>query len=171
MARKKHKKNPTIFDNKLRLPESYNNLPIEDCYKKSLIRLSEVLRPLYLTTIEHDNETLKATTKPLDFVEAQMLKITKFLMVNADYYLGLTRLDNLDDYFEQVDQIISVAHCNIQVGLAFDEDYIASDSDEALAIATTFFDELDKIFIIKTNRIVCDIDEVEKLLNKNDLGL
>lgn len=34
MTRKKHKKNSTIIDNKLRLPESYANLSMEDYIKK-----------------------------------------------------------------------------------------------------------------------------------------
>lgn len=164
MTRKKHKKNSTIIDNKLRLPESYANLSMEDYIKKSLTRLSKVLKPLYLTIIESDDDTLETTARPLDFVETQMLKITKFLMINADYYLGLTELDDLDDYFEQIGQIIDVAHCDVQVGLVFDEDYVVTDYDAALAMATTFFEELDKLFIVKTYYIACHIDELDEVM-------
>lgn len=158
MSRKKHKKNQLI-GSELRLPESYDNLSAKDYIRKTVTKLSGVLKPLYSTMFEGD-ETLEASVRPLDFVEAQMLKITKFLTINADYYLNLTNLDDYEEYFEQIRQTIDVAHCDIQVGLAFDEDYVTDEVDMALTMVAAFFDELDKLFIPKTHYIVCHTDEL-----------
>lgn len=158
MSRKKHKKNQLI-GSELRLPESYDNLSAKDYIRKTVTKLSEVLKPLYSTMLEGD-EALETSVKPLDFVEAQMLKITKFLTINADYYLNLTNLDDYEEYFEQIRQTIDVAHCDIQVGLAFDEDYVTDEVDMALTMTAAFFDELDKLFIPKTHYIVCHTDEL-----------
>lgn len=106
------------------------------------------------------DEILETSARPLDFVEAQMLKIIKFLTINADYYLDLTKLDDYEEYFERIKQTIDVAHCDIQVGLAFDEDYVVDEVDMALTMVAAFFDELDKLFTPKTHYIVCHTDEL-----------
>lgn len=163
MSRKKHKKN-RLIGSELRLPESYDNLSAKDYIRKIVTRLSEVLKPLYSTMLEGD-ETLETSVRPLDFVEAQLLKITKFLTINANYYLDLTNLDDYEEYFERIRQAIGVAHCDIQVGLAFDEDYVVDEVDMALTMTAAFFDELDKLFTPKTHYIVCHTDELIDNIN------
>lgn len=159
MTRKKHKKNQPIINSGFRLPKSYDNLSAKDYVRKIVTKLSEVLAPLYSTILE-DDETLGTSSNPLDFVGTQMLKITKFLAFNADHYLILTKLDDYEEYFERIRQAIDVAHCDIQVGLAFDEDYVTDEVDMALTMTAAFFDELDKLFIAKTHYIVCHTDEL-----------
>lgn len=159
MTRKKHKKNSTIFDDKLRLPESYNNLSLGDSCKTIIIELSKVLKPLYSVIPGCGEGNLETLAKPLDFVEAQMSRIIKFLTINADYYLDLTGL-NYEDYFERIKRVVNITHGDIQVGLAFDENYVTDESDMAFIMVMTFFDELDKLFVIKTNDIVCHTNEV-----------
>lgn len=146
---------------KLRLPESYSNLPVEDYNRKTIVELSEVLKPLYYAILESD-KTLEILSKPLDFVETQMLKITEFLTFNGDYYLRLTKTNDCREYIERIRVAAKTAHCAVQISFALGD---TNELDMALTMAAAFFDELDKLFITKTRYIVFYTNELINDIN------
>lgn len=164
MSRKKYEKNQFIIDKNLILSEVHDDSQAEDAVKKSIIKMSEIFRPLYSIITNENDKTLEKFSHPLFFVNAQMAKITKFLMLNSYYYYGLTNLKNCDDYFIRIDQIVSTIHHNIQDSF-INKTCAPKESDEAIIVVKMFFEELDKLFIVPTYYIAYNINNTLYAIN------
>lgn len=163
MTRKKYNKGrkESLLDKNLRLdPNVLKGLSQKQMVKYALENLRNVLTPLYSATYDDDCYVSFVNYPRLyDFVNAQIDKITRFLLLNYGFYVKACEVTDGKEYFERVKNLSSAGCCNAILELEFSSDEVPSENTLAQIIAESFFDELDKLFKISIDNIIYDLDE------------
>lgn len=140
-----------------------SNMTFREEVETIIKALGDVFRPLYSATFPADCYNVyhyvpfKNYDKPLDFVNNQIDKISKFLISDVENYPCYSEAFDVKSYFKFIKRAATIANVDVQLEREFDpkvkENVLAS------IMATTFLDELDKIFIAQIYNIAYNTDD------------
>lgn len=166
MTKRKYNKSSkkSFSDKNLRLNKNVlEELSQKQATNYALENLRKVIMPLYSETCVMAGPChvpLADYFCPYKFVKNQIGEITKFLLLNYDFYVKVCEVANVEEYFERVKNLNNFDCREALLETDFDLGETPLENVVAQVTAELFFEKLDELFKISMDDVIYAIPAI-----------